>query len=93
MGEKMMNAKLDYSSGQSYSQSFSNLKVKVTRTSSGKRVSFSFKANGDSSYASYSLPLDKSRLLAHAILTACEGELLQPVEFQVDESSAKPIAA
>jgi len=85
-----MNAQLTYWSGQSYSQRFVKVRVKVARSSSGKRVHFSFRENesGSKSYASFSLPIDKSAQLAHAILTVCAGDLLQPVEFEVDESGA-----
>ena len=88
----MMNARLDYANdGRSYAQYFQNFKVKVTRSPNGKRISFSFKETKDNSYASYSLPVDKAEQFGHAILAACAGELLQPIEFQVDES--KPVTA
>lgn len=89
-----MNSQLKYPSGQSYSYHLSNFKVKISRSGNGKRVHVSFKEKQSDTYSSFSLPADKSRQLAYAILTACGGDISQPIEFEVDEAAAtKSIAA
>jgi|SRR6266852_4647271 len=101
-----MNVHLTYHSGQSYSEHLSNFDVKVS-VNSGKRVKVSFRekqppltyhtgqsSEGQSSegYAAFSLPVDKARQLAHAILTASEGDV-KPIEFAVEESVKTKVVA
>ncbi len=100
-----MNVHLTYHSGQSYSEHLSNFDVKVS-VNSGKRVKVSFREkqppltyrtgqpppHPDEGYAAFSLPLDKARQLAHAILTASEGDV-KPIEFAVEESVKTKVVA
>jgi hypothetical protein len=86
-----MNVHLNYESGQSYSQRFSNFTVKVSRTGSRVKVSFRENQNGRA-YAAFSLPFDRFKMLAHAGLIGCEGDV-SPIEFIVEEASAKVVAA
>jgi hypothetical protein len=100
-----MNVHLTYHSGQSYSEHLSNFEVKVSENSS-KRVKVSFREKEvvtyrtgqavsppSKGYAAFSLPIDKARQLAHAILTASAGDV-KPIEFAVEESvKAKVVAA
>src|SRR6266852_1319623 len=102
-----MNVHLTYHSGQSYSEHLSNFDVKVS-VNSGKRVKVSFRekqppltyhtgqqSTGQQSsegYAAFSLPVDKARQLAHAILTASEGDV-KPIEFAVEESVKTKVVA
>jgi hypothetical protein len=92
-----MNVRLDYRSGQTYSEFFSNFKVKVNLSSSGKRVHVSFRNNETGQvvpYASFSLPHKRARQLAYALLTASVGDS-EPIEFVVEEegTSARANAA
>jgi hypothetical protein len=79
-----MNVHLAYSSGQSYSQHFSNFQVTISHKNS-KRVTFSFREKTGEAYASLSLPVDKARQLGHAILTAAAADDVNPIEFAVNE--------
>ncbi len=99
-----MNVHLTYQSGQSYSEHFSKFEVKVSENSS-KRVKVSFREKEppatyrtgqvlatSKGYAAFSLPIDKARQLAHAILTASEGDV-EPIEFSVEESVKTKVVA
>jgi hypothetical protein len=101
-----MNVHLTYHSGQSYSEHLSNFDVKVS-VNSGKRVKVSFREKqppltyhtgqksserGEEGYAAFSLPVDKARQLAHAILTASEGDV-KAIEFAVEESVKTKVVA
>ena len=89
-----MNVRLIYQSGVSYSQLFSDIKAKVSR-GVAKRVTISFREIGENqrAYASFSLPPNKAKQLAHAILTAADGET-DPIELTIDDSMrAREIAA
>jgi hypothetical protein len=90
--EKTMHVHLDYESGQSFSQSFHNFKIKVSGGGT-KRVHISFRETGDSkAYLSFSLPKEKHEQIAHAILTASAG-VDQPIEFSFEEPKSKVTAA
>jgi regulation of enolase protein 1 (concanavalin A-like superfamily) len=89
--ESKMNVNLIYESGQSYSQRFSNLTVTVTRSGERIKVQFRDKENGHA-YASFRLPFDQFKMLAHAGLIACECDV-SPIEFTVNEESIRSIAA
>ncbi len=89
-----MNVHLTYHSGQSYSEHLSNFEVKVSEISA-KRVKVSFREKEpptSKGYAAFSLPIDKARQLAHAILTASEGDV-EPIEFSVEESVKTKVVA
>jgi hypothetical protein len=86
-----MNVHLNYDSGQSYSKYFDNFTVKVSRDVKRAKVSFREKENSRG-YAAFSLPFDKAQQLAHAILTACAGDV-GPIEFTVSESGGIKAAA
>jgi hypothetical protein len=87
-----MNVRLDYESGQTYTQYFSNFHIKVSGGGE-KRLKISFRENGDSrAYASLSLPKEKAAQLAHAILAASAG-VDQPIEFSFEEPKPRFIAA
>lgn len=89
-----MNAQLTYPSGQSFSHHLSKFKAKVSHSPNKKRIHVSFREKELQTYVSFSLPFDKSRQLAHAILTACAGDLMQPIEFEVDDTvGVKSVAA
>jgi hypothetical protein len=80
-----MNVLLDYDSGQSYSQFFTNFKITVSG-GGAKRVKVAFREKGDRSraYASFSLPKEKAAQIAHAILAASVG-IDQPIECSFEE--------
>ena len=90
-----MNVRLTYSdSGTQYSQYFSNFDIKVSRSSNGRiKVSIKQKDGKGQGYASFSLPRDKARQLAHAILVQTSGEGAEPVQFSVEEPPTKAVAA
>ncbi|HXJ14120.1 MAG TPA: hypothetical protein VNH19_17730 [Candidatus Limnocylindrales bacterium] len=87
-----MNVHLTYQSGQSYSDYFE--KFSVTVSGGGmKRVKISIREQKNGrGYASFSLPVEKAQQLAHAILAASAG-IEQPIEFTVEESKTKTVAA
>jgi hypothetical protein len=89
-----MNVRLTYQSGQQYTERLSNFEVKVSRRTLRVKVSFSERGQkaGSWGYSSWSLPVDKAQLLAHALLTACAGET-EPIQFKVEDDSAKAVAA
>jgi hypothetical protein len=91
-GDKKMNIALTYQSGQQYSERLSHFDVKVSRGT--KRVRISFTEKGSSwGHLSFSLPPDKAKQLAHAILTTCAGDV-KPIEFTVGEAPInKAVAA
>ncbi|MGC1418347.1 MAG: hypothetical protein WA817_23885 [Candidatus Acidiferrum sp.] len=78
-----MNVHLTYQSGQSYSETLSNFDVKVSRGPKRVKISFKEKGNGHG-YSSLSLQAAKAQQLAHAILTACTGDV-KPIEFAIEE--------
>lgn len=91
-----MNLHLTYTSGQSYSEYFSNFRVTVSRKNV-KRVHVSFREKENENdpqsltlkpktYASFSLPIDKAQQLAYAILTATAAGDTSPIEFAVNEA-------
>ena len=82
-----MKVRLTYQSGQQYTERLSNFDVKITRERTRVRVSFREKGS-TWGYSSWSLSPDKSQVLAHAILTACAGDV-KPIEFSVEEPPAK----
>jgi hypothetical protein len=100
-----MNVHLTYHSGQSYSEHLSNFEVKVSEISA-KRVKISFREKEppvtyrtgqvpplpSKGYAAFSLPIDKARQLAHAILTASERDV-KPIEFSVEEPVKTKVVA
>jgi hypothetical protein len=87
-----MHAHLDYESGQSFSQSFLNFKIKISGGGT-KRVHISFREKGDSkAYLSFTLPKEKTEQIAHAILAASVG-VDQPIEFSFEETKPKVTAA
>jgi hypothetical protein len=91
-GANVMNVRLDYESGQTYTQYFSNFHIKVSGGGE-KRVKISFRENGDSrAYASLSLPKEKAAQLSHAILAASVG-VDQPIEFSFEEPKPRVVAA
>lgn len=82
-----MNVHLTYRSGQSYSEHLSNFQVTVKRRNS-KRVTCSFREKeASSAYAAFSLPIEKARQLAHAILASAAAEDVNPIQFEVEEAS------
>lgn len=82
-----MNVHLTYESGQSYSEHLANFQVTVKRRNT-KRVTCSFREKEDgSAYAAFSLPIEKARQFAHAILAAAASEDVNPIQFRVEESS------
>jgi hypothetical protein len=82
--EKTMHVHLDYESGQSFSQSFHNFKIKISGGGT-KRVHISFREKGNSkAYASLSFPKEKTAQIAHAMLAASVG-VDQPIEFSFEE--------
>ena len=87
-----MNVNLDYDSGQSYSQFFSNYKITVSGGGT-KRIRIAFKESGGSrAYLSFSLPKEKAAQVAHAMLAASVG-IDQSMECSFEESKPKPTAA
>jgi hypothetical protein len=90
-----MNVRITYSdSGNQYSEHLINFDVKVSRSSNGRiKVSFKQKDGNGRGYATFSLPRDKSRQLAHAILVQTSSEGAEPVQFSVEESPSKAVAA
>ena len=87
-----LNVNLNYESGQSYSQFFSNYKITVSGGGS-KRIRVAFKENGDNrAYLSFSLPKEKAAQVAHAILAASVG-IDQSMECSFEEPRPKPTAA
>ncbi len=83
-----MNVHLDYHSGQSYSEFFTNFAIKISGGGT-KRVKVSFREKDNSrAYASFSLPKEKAAQLAHAILAASVG-VDQPIEFSFEEPRPK----
>ena len=87
-----MNVKLDYHSGQSYSEFFSNYKISVSGGST-KRIRIAFKELGDSrAYLSFSLPKEKVNQIAHAMLAAAAG-IDQTMECSFEEPKPKTTAA
>ena len=89
-----MNVRLNYFSGQSYSQMFATFCIKVSGAYSKRiKVSFREKAGDSRSYASFSLPPDSARQLAYALLLATSSNDVNPVEFTVEESLSKAAAA
>jgi hypothetical protein len=84
-----MNVHLDYSSGQSYSEYFTNFTIKVSGGGNKRiKVSFRDKADRSCAYTSFSLPKEKAAQLAHAILAASVG-IDQPIEFSCEEPKSK----
>jgi acetylornithine/succinyldiaminopimelate/putrescine aminotransferase len=87
-----MNVNLDYESGQSYSQFFSNYKMIVSGGGS-KRIRLAFKEQRDSrARLSLSLPKEKVAQLAHAMLAAAAG-IDQTMECSFEEPRPKTPAA
>jgi hypothetical protein len=96
-GEVQMNVALTYQSGQQYSEYLYNFDVKVKRGTNGEkrvRISFAEKESGPGrhGHASFSLPRNKAKQLAHAVLTACAGDM-KPIEFDVEEAPTKKVVA
>jgi len=87
-----MNVNLDYDSGQSYSQHFADFKITVSG-GGAKRIKVAFREKANSrAYASFSLPKEKAKQVAHAILAATAG-IEQPIEFSFEEAKPKAVAA
>ena len=94
-GDTNMNVVLRYSSGQQYMESFSKFDVRVSRDHSGtKRVRISMREKSELArgYSAFSLPPNKAKQLAYAILMACASDGTN-VEFNVEEISARSAAA
>lgn len=86
-----MNVNLTYSSGQSYSQYFSNFGITVSG-GGRKRIKVKFAEKDGQAFASYSLPEARAQQFAYAILTALAG-VEQPIEFTCEEAKPKAVAA
>jgi len=81
-----MNVHLTYSSGHNYSAHLADFQVTITRKNP-KRVSFSFREKDKGQpYAAFSLPTNKARQFAHAILASASADDSNPIEFMVNES-------
>ena len=84
-----MNVNLDYDSGQSYSQFFSNYKISISGGGT-KRIRIAFNERGDSrARFSFSLPKEKAAQIAYAMLAASVG-IDQAMECSFEEPKPKP---
>src|ERR1700732_2643625 len=90
-----MNFRLTYKdSGNQYSEYLSKCDVKVSRSNNGRiKSSFKQKDGNGQGYAAFSLPRDKARQYAYAILTAASSDDVDPIQFSVEEPPAKATAA
>jgi hypothetical protein len=86
-----MNVHLDYASGQSYSQPFDNYKITISGGGE-KRIRVAFKEQGSRAYLSFSLPKEKAKQIAHALLAAAAG-IDQTMECSFEEPKHKTTAA
>ena len=73
---------------------FVNFGVKVSGAKSRRtKVSFREKAESSSAYSAFSLPPDEARQLAYALLLVTSSDEVNSVEFAIDESPSKSVAA
>lgn len=80
-----MQARLKYIvTEQTYEVPFYKYGVTVTRSMSDKSVSVKFKANENEGFADFSLPVERAKQFAYAILSAASGPG-EPIVFGVDE--------
>jgi hypothetical protein len=83
-----MNVNLDYDSGQSYSQFFTNYKITISGGGT-KRIRVAITEKGNSrARLSFSLPKEKSAQVAHAMLAAWAG-IDQVMECSFEEPKPK----
>lgn len=82
-----MRVRLQYQSGQEYSERFFGVEAKVSRDAKTVRFSFRETTDGNKGYASFALPYRKAKLLAHAILMASVEDGIEPTRFKFEEEA------
>jgi hypothetical protein len=92
-GVFQMDVVLKYQGGREFTEYFRNFEAEVSRNAKGVRISFREKTEGRQGFLRFSVPFTKAKQLAHATLTICAEDGVEPVKFSIEEETTKGVGA